>query len=284
MFIPKRILEDKLRVILEEDIGEGDVTAAALIPKNLQVTAEVITKEDGIAAGIEEATIIAEYLGLKVNAKAVDGEKIKNKQVLIVLSGDARTILSAERTVLNLLSRMSGIATKTRYLTEELEKAQTRTRVAATRKSAPGMLYFDKKAVMVGGGDTHRLHLDDMVLIKDNHIAIVGSTREAVRLAKAEVSFSKKIEVEVTSAEDALKAAKAGADIVMFDNFSPQQAKGAAEKLRATGYDKVLIEVSGGITADNLLEYAEAQVDIISLGTLTNSVKALDISLEILKS
>ena len=216
-------------------------------------------------------------------AKAADGEKIKNKQVLLQISGDAQTILSVERTMLNLLSRMSGIATKTRTLAEKLEKANVKAKIAATRKSVPGLLYFDKKAVVIGSGDPHRLHLDDMVLIKDNHLAIVGSVEEAVKRAKAYASFSKKIEVEVTDVEDALKAANAGADIVMLDNFSPKQAKTAGEALRKAGFSKVLLEVSGGITGENLLDYAQANVDVISMGELTHSVKALDISLEIVK-
>ncbi len=282
MFVPRKIVEEKLKQILAEDVGQGDVTAAALIPPNLAVKAEVIAKEDGTVAGIEEATILAEYLGLKVSTKVSDGEKIKNKQILMQISGDAQTILSAERTLLNLLSRMSGIATKTRTLTEKLQKANVKAKIAATRKSAPGLLYFDKKAVMVGGGDPHRLHLDDMVLIKDNHLAIVGGVEEAVKKAKVNTSFTKKIEIEVTTVEDTLKAAKAGADIIMLDNFSPKQAKDAGEALRKAGFSNVLLEVSGGITSENLLEYAEAQVDIISMGELTHSVKALDVSLEII--
>ena len=164
-----------------------------------------------------------------------------------------------------------------------MEKANVKTKIAATRKSAPGLLYFDKKAVIIGGGDPHRLHLDDMILIKDNHLVIVGSVEEAVKRAKANASFAKKIEIEVTTIEDALKAAKAGADIVMLDNFSPKQAKEAGESLRKVGFDKVLLEVSGGITGENFLDYASAQVDIISMGELTHSVKSLDISLEIVK-
>ena len=199
------------------------------------------------------------------------------------ISGDAQTILCAERTMLNLLSRMSGIATATRTLTNKLEKAGAKAKIAATRKSAPGLLYFDKKAVTIGGGDSHRLHLDDMILIKDNHLVIVGSVEDAVKKAKANASFSKKIEVEVTKAEDALQAAKAGADIIMLDNFSPKQAKDAGEILKKAGFANVLLEVSGKITGENLLEYAMAQVDIISIGELTHSVKALDISLEIVK-
>ena len=284
MFVPRRLVEEKLRQLLVEDIGQGDVTAAAVIPANLVVKAEIISKEEGVVAGIEEATFLAEYLGLTVKAKVADGEKIKNKQVLMQISGDAQTILSVERTILNLLSRMSGIATKTRLLTEKLEAAKVNAKIAATRKSAPGLLYFDKKAVVIGCGDPHRLHLDDMVLIKDNHLVITGSVEEAVKLAKAKVSFSKKIEIEVTTLEDALKAARVGADIVMLDNFSPKQAKEAGEALEKAGFGDVLLEVSGGITGENLLEFASAKVDIISIGELTHSVKALDMSLEIVKN
>lgn len=282
--MPRRLVEEKLRQLLVEDIGQGDVTAAAVIPANLTVKAEVIAKEEGVVAGIEEATFLAEYLGLTVKAKVADGEKIINKQVLLQISGDAQTILSVERTMLNLLSRMSGIATKTRLLTEKLEVAKVKAKIAATRKSAPGLLYFDKKAVVIGGGDPHRLHLDDMVLIKDNHLVIIGSVEEAVKQAKAKVSFSKKIEIEVTTLEDALKAAHVGADIVMLDNFSPRQAKEAGEALEKAGFGDVLLEVSGGITGENLLKFANAKVDIISMGELTHSVKALDMSLEIVKN
>jgi nicotinate-nucleotide pyrophosphorylase (carboxylating) len=285
MFVPRKIVEDRLKQILAEDVGQGDVTAAAIITAGLMVQAEVIAKEAGIVAGIEEATILAESLGLTVKAKVVDGQEVKNKQTLMQLTGNAQTILSVERTLLNLLSRMSGIATATNKLAQKLKKAKSKARIAATRKSAPGLLYFDKKAIIIGNGDPHRLHLDDMVLIKDNHIAIVGSALEAVKLAKAKVSFSKKIEVEVSKAADAVKVAEAGADIVMFDNFSPKQVKDAVELLKAAGFfGKVLLEVSGGVNSENLLEYAETQVDIISMGALTHSVKALDISLEITKS
>ena len=284
MFVPRKIVEDKLKQLLADDIGLGDVTASAVIPPNLTIKAEVIAKEEGIAAGIEEATILAEYLGLVFNAKVLDGDKIRNKQVLIQISGDAQTLLSVERTMLNLLSRMSGIATKTRMQAEKLEKANMKAKIAATRKSAPGLLYFDKKAVVIGSGDSHRLHLDDMVLIKDNHLAIIGSIEEAVKKAKANASFAKKIEVEVTNVKDALKAAKLGADIVMLDNSSPKKAKEASEALKKSGFGSVLLEVSGGITGENLLEYANANVDVISLGELTHSVKALNISLEIVKT
>jgi nicotinate-nucleotide pyrophosphorylase (carboxylating) len=282
MFIPRKVLEEKLTQLLADDIGQGDVTTAALVPANLTVEAEVIAKEAGTAAGVEEATVLAESLGLSVKGLVEDGKQVKKEQVILKISGDARTILSCERTMLNLLSRMSGIATTTRQLTEKLKKAHSKTRITATRKTALGLSYFDKKAVVTGGGDPHRLHLDDLVLIKDNHLVVAGSVEAAVKTAKQNVSFSKKIEAEVTQTADALKAAKAGADVVMLDNFSPKQIRDTLEALRKAGFlGKVLLEASGGITEENLLEYAATQVDIISLGALTHSVKALDISLEI---
>jgi nicotinate-nucleotide pyrophosphorylase (carboxylating) len=291
MFMPRQIVEQKLLNFLTDDLGQGDITATALIPPNLVATAHVIAKENGTLAGIEEATILAEALGLKTQTQTTDGQQIHQNQILLKLTGPAQTILVAERTLLNLLSRMSGIATQTHTLTQQLQTTLTIThnnnpniRIAATRKSAPGLLYFDKKAVLIGGGDPHRLHLDDMVLIKDNHLALSGSVEEALKKAKTHTSFSKKIEIEVTTPEDALKAAEGGADIIMLDNFSPQQAKETAQTLRQAGHTKVLLEVSGGITPHNLLEYANADINIISIGGLTHSVKALDISLEIVKN
>ncbi|MEM3672985.1 MAG: carboxylating nicotinate-nucleotide diphosphorylase [Candidatus Bathyarchaeia archaeon] len=282
--MPRKILEEKLLRILAEDVGQGDITTELTIPEGRVAEAEVIAKEDGVVAGIEEAKILLESLGLKVEALTSDGESVKAKEILLKIRGDAKTILAAERTLLNLLSRMSGIATTTRNLVKKIQKAGPKTKVACTRKTAPGLLYFDKKAVLVGGGDTHRLHLDDMVLIKDNHIAIVGSVEEAVKRAKEGCSFSKKIEVEVTTVEEALTAAKAGADIIMLDNFSPTQIKEAIAQLEKAGfYDKVLLEASGGITAENIVEYASTGVDIVSLGEITHSPKTLDISLEIVK-
>jgi nicotinate-nucleotide pyrophosphorylase (carboxylating) len=285
MFVSRRILEEKLTKLLAEDVGQGDVTSSAVIPSECTAEAEVIAKAEGIAAGVEEATVLAESLGLQVDVAIADGEEVKNGQVIMSLCGDAATILTVERTLLNLLSRMSGIATATHNLTEKIRKAHLKTRVAATRKSAPGLLYFDKKAVTVGGGDAHRLHLDDMVLIKDNHIVLAGSLESAIKSAKKNASFSKKIEVEVTKPADALKAVELGADIVMLDNFSPEQIKEAIALLKKSGFSgKALLEASGGITSENLLDYAAAGVDLISLGELTHSVKALDISLEIVKS
>ena len=284
MFVPRKIIESKLLQLLSDDIGRGDVTTATVIPQGAVAEALVIAKETGVAAGLEEITILSESLELKAEGTISDGAEIKKGQVVLKITGDAQTILSAERTMLNLLSRMSGIATATKRLVEKLHTAGLTTTIAATRKSAPGLSYFDKKAVLLGGGDPHRLHLDDMILIKDNHIAIAGSVKAAIEKAKLKSSFSKKTEVEVTKASDALLAAKAGADIVMLDNFSPKQVKQTVESFKKAGFfGKVLLEASGGITDGNLLEYALTGVDVLSLGALTHSVRALDVSLAITK-
>ena len=284
MFLPSRIIEEKLRSFLKEDLGQGDVTTHLLIPEKVTVQAEIIAKETGVAAGIEEALILLESLGIKAKPLVKDGQKIAKGKVLIKIEGNAKNILALERTVLNLLARMSGIATFTNRIVRKIRRAGYKTVIACTRKTAPGLEYFDKKAVLLGGGDTHRLHLDDMILIKDNHIAIVGNVKEAVKLAKKQASFSKKIEVEVSDVNEAIEAAKAGADIIMLDNFTPEKVKDAINRLKKGNLrDKVLIEASGGINERNIVNFAAAGVDIISLGALTHSAKALDISLEIRK-
>jgi len=285
MFVPRRILEEKLRNMLAEDIGQGDVTTALIVPADSTAEAEVIAKETGVIAGMEEAKTLLESLGLKAKILVPDGKRIEANSVLMKISGDTRTILSVERTLLNVISRMSGIATATRRLIEKVRNAKFETRVACTRKVAPGLLYFDKKAVQIGGGDTHRLHLDDMILIKDNHIAVAGSIKKAIEKVRKEVSFSKKIEIEVTRVKDALAAAKARADIIMLDNLSPKQIEKVIKLLKEEDfYEKVLLEASGGITAENVLAYASTGVNIVSLGEITDSTKALDISMGITKS
>lgn len=282
MFVPQRVIEEKLRQILSEDIGQSDVTSAAIVPSDLTVNGVVVAKETGIVAGIEEIMTLAAMLELKIKAEVAEGEEIKKGQIIMKISGNAQNILSVERTMLNLLSRMSGIATATKRLAEKLKKVNSKAKIAATRKTAPGLLYFDKKAVLAGGGDPHRLHLDDMILVKDNHTAIVGGVEEAVKRAKQNCSFSKKVEVEVANVADALKAVEAGADIVMLDNFSPKQVTETVKEFKKAGFfGKATLEVSGGITEQNIMEYALTHVDFMSIGMLTHSVKALDMSLEI---
>jgi len=284
MFLPKKTLEEKIRSFLEEDLGQGDITTSLLIPDGTIVEGEMIAKEEGIIAGIEEATTFLESQSFQIEALISDGSRVKEKTGVLKIIGDARTLLSTERTLLNILTRMSGIATTTYRLVEKVRNAGFKTRVACTRKVAPGLSYLDKKAVMLGGGDTHRLHLDDLVLIKDNHLAVVGDIQKAVKQARETVSFSKKIEIEVSTVEEALEAIKSGADIVMLDNFSPKEIRETMRMLKKNRLrDKVLVEASGGINEQNLLEYVATEVDIVSLGEITNSTKALDISLEIKK-
>jgi nicotinate-nucleotide pyrophosphorylase (carboxylating) len=285
MFLPRKILEEKLRNMLAEDLGQGDITTALIVPADNIAEAEVIAKEAGVIAGMEEAKILVESLGLEAKILVSDGEKVKAKRVLMKISGDTRTMLSVERILLNIISRMSGIATTTRKLIRKNQKAKLKTKVACTRKVAPGLLYFDKKAVLIGGGDTHRLHLDDMILIKDNHIRVAGSIKRAIKKVRKDASFSKKIEVEVISVKDVLAAARARADIIMLDNFSPEQIEKAIKLLKKERlFGKILLEASGKITGENIIAYASKGVDIVSLGEITHSAKALDISLEITKA
>ena len=284
MSLPKKILEEKLRKLVEEDVGHSDITTSGVVPKGTTVEAEVIAKEKGTIAGIEEASVLAESFGLRTKQLVTDGQKVRDKTVILQFYGDAATLLSIERTLLNLLSRMSGIATATNLLVEKIRKAGFQTRVASTRKIAPGLAYFDKRAVMIGGGDPHRWRLDDMILIKDNHVAIVGDLVEAVKRVRKNVSFSKKIEAEVTRLDDVPEAAQSGVDIVMLDNFTPKQAGEAVRILEKKQLRvKVLIEASGGINEQNILEYAATGVDIVSVGEITHSPRALDLSLEITK-
>jgi len=283
-FLPRKILEEKIRKFLEEDLGQGDITTLLTVPSGTIVEAEIVAKESGVIAGIEEVFTLLESFGFQVRVLVSDGSRVEGKAAVLKIVGDARTLLSIERTLLNLLTRMSGIATATSRLIEKIRRAGYKTRIACTRKVAPGLLYFDKRAVMLGGGDTHRLHLDDLIIVKDNHLMVVGDVGEAVKRVRAAVSFSKKIEIEVSTDNEALEAAKAGADIVMLDNFSPQQIKNTMVLLDREGLrSKVLIEASGGINEQNVLEFAATGVDILSLGEITDSAKALDMSLEVVK-
>ncbi|MEM1585888.1 MAG: carboxylating nicotinate-nucleotide diphosphorylase [Candidatus Bathyarchaeia archaeon] len=283
MSIPEILLREKIKDFLEEDIGLGDITTEAIVPIGIRVRAQIIVKEPAVVAGLNEAKMIFEIVGVKLLPNVRDGDEVQPGTPIAVVEGDGRGVLLAERTVLNLLSRMSGIATETRNLIKKVKEAGLNVRIAATRKTAPGLRYFDKRAVMIGGGDPHRFRLDDQILIKDNHIAIAGSLEEVLRRAITSASFSKKIEVETKSADDAVKAAKLGADIIMLDNMSVEEVWKVINALKELGLrDKVLIEVSGEITGHNILEYAKAGPDIISVGAITHSVKSIDMSLEII--
>ncbi len=277
-------LREKMMSFLEEDIGLGDITSDAVVPSGTRARAQIIVKEPATVAGISETRTLFEAIGVKFADQVQDGTEVEAGTVIAEVEGDARAILAAERTALNVLMRMSGIATATRRIVKKVLESGFNTRVAATRKTALGLRYFDKKAVLVGGGDPHRSRLDDAVLIKDNHIAIAGGVGEAIKRARSAVSFSKKIEVEAKTVEQALEAARLGADIVMLDNMTTEDIERTIKALKQSKLrDNVLIEVSGGITEENILEYARLGPDVISLGSLTHSVKAVDISLEVVE-
>jgi nicotinate-nucleotide pyrophosphorylase (carboxylating) len=266
---------------LQEDVGAGDITSNNIIPANLAAKAEIVCKSRcAIVCGLEEASILFDICGCKSEILVKDGSRAVNGTVVMNVSGYARAILKAERTALNIIMRMSGIATETRRMVD-LAKGIT---ILATRKTAPGLRNFDKKAVGLGGGATHRMGLDDMVLIKDNHLVLVSDLGECIRLAKKNVGSSIKIECEARSKEEALSAVGAEVDVVLLDNFTPRQAQETIREIRGMGLGKsVKIELSGGINHNNIRHYARAKPDFISLGYITHSFKAIDFSLEVMK-
>lgn len=267
-----------LKDFLKEDLGKGDITTKALIGKQRAV-ALVFAKQDCVLAGLEEASQIFGLLGLKTSTAFVDGQHIHEGDRVLRIEGPARSILVGERVALNFMMRMSGIATQTRELVERCKKINPDAEVAATRKTTPGFRYYEKKAVTLGGGNPHRFRLDSEYLIKDNHLFIVESVSGAIKRAK-EKAKGKKIEVEVKTEEEAMEAAKSGADIIMLDNMPPETGARATERIR--GICNAKIEASGGITPENIEEYA-TYADMISLGWLTHSYQSMDFSLEIIE-
>ncbi len=275
-------VEERLREFLKDDIGWGDITSEALIDDGQMAKGRLYFREDGVAAGLDEVATIFRILGCEVNAIERDGSSVSRDQTLMEISGPAKALLAGERTALNILGRMAGIATTVSKIAAQVSKVNPSTKVAATRKTMPGLGELDKKAVALGGGDTHRFRLDDCVLIKDNHLALLPSITEAVRAARRAVSFTKKIEVEIESLEGAVEAAEAGADIIMFDNMPPEEIERCLARLSELGLREGRVyEASGGITPENVGEYAASGVDVISMGSLTHSVRALDVKLEI---
>ncbi len=264
-----------------QDTGVSDITTSFTPEKT--VKAEIIVKDSGIVSGVYELSVLFKLFGIGYVCKVPDGGKVRKSDKIFLLQGNSRDILIAERTALNILSRMSGISTLTRLFVDKASKANPKIRIAATRKTTPSFGFFEKKAVGLGGGDTHRLGLGDEVLIKDNHLRLFGSVREALKKAKHETSFAHKIEIEVTRPEDALEAAACGADIILLDNMTVAGVRKTVSLLEKKGLrDNVLIEASGGITFENVAEYAKTGADILSIGRLTHSAPAMDISLEIL--
>jgi len=280
----QEVMFRKLLRFLEEDMPFWDITTDLLIPDDIMVRAHVIAKQACVIACIEDICYFLKRMGLEVRQFVKDGDNVEKGTVLLEIVGPARIILSVERLILNILMHCSGIATEVRRLVELVRGVNSRVRIAATRKTLPGLRYFEKKAVLIGGGDSHRLSLSDAVLIKDNHITIIGDVVKAVKLAKERASFAHKIEVEVSTVDDVIKAAESGADILMLDNMKPEEVAKVIEELKNRGLrERVLIEVSGGITPQNILDYARLDIDIISCGYITTSSKAVDMSLEVVE-
>ena len=263
---------------LGEDLGFEDITTTSVLREDVEAIAEVVAKGNGVIAGVEDAKALIEHFNLKCRVLKRDGEEVNPGEVVLEVEGSARAILMLERVVLNLLMRMSGIATLTRRMQEIARRYGVR--IAGTRKTTPGFRYFEKRAIAIGGGDTHRLRLDDCVLIKDNHLALVGM-EEAVRRTK-EASFTKKVEVEVGSVAEAIAALEAGADIVMLDNLRHEDVEQVMLIVNQRGYS-AMIEVSGGITPENLESYAKLRPDVISTGYITTQAAWLDISMRLRK-
>src|SRR6267143_1124187 len=271
-----------LRAFLAEDIGYGDITTDAIVEHGIQATGYVVCKETGVIAGIREAKILLQIVDCKTTRTVRDGEIVKPGTRILCTNGPAHNLLKVERVLLNLLSHMSGVATATQELVRLAEKSERHVRIACTRKTLPGLRYFEKRAVELGGGDTHRLRLDDMVLIKDNHLVITGTIEKAVKLSRSKVSFTKKIEVEATSPNQAVEAALAGADIILLDNMTPKEVERSVAMLKTENLrDQVLLEASGGIRKENLASYVKTGVDVISVGAITHSAPAIDLSMEI---
>jgi len=274
------VLIDYLLHFIEEDAPFGDVTSSAIIP-DITCSAVIRAEQHGIIAGLKEVSLLFSHFGVSAESLVKDGDLVRQGDSLLLLKGDAKKILLVERTALNIIGRMSGIATQTKKLADIVSSINNTCRVAATRKTCPGFQVLDKKAVKIGGGDPHRMNLSDGILIKDNHLVLVPLI-PAIRAAK-KVSAYTKVEVEVETSEDALSAARAGADIIMLDNMNPEKVTQTINILKHEGLrEQVIIEISGGIDEMNLPAYAALNIDVISLGALTHTVKNLSVNLEIL--
>jgi nicotinate-nucleotide pyrophosphorylase (carboxylating) len=277
-------IRESLVKFLREDVGSGDVTSNLLIPPELHSRAQIICKNNksAVVCGLEEASLLFDVCGCNTKTLVSDGLWVQKGTQVMTIEGKTRSILKAERTALNLIMRMSGIASETRYIKDAIEDLTDSVTIASTRKTPPGLRVFDKKAVTIGGGNSHRIRLDDMVLIKDNHLVITGSVRKAIQIAKEKAGSSITIECEAKNFDEVIEAITAGADIVMLDNFPPEEAAKIMREISRMGLrKKAKIEISGGITMKNIRNYAKELPDIISVGFLTHSSKAVDFSLEI---
>ncbi|MCP2518918.1 carboxylating nicotinate-nucleotide diphosphorylase [Candidatus Aminicenantes bacterium AC-708-M15] len=272
-------LENLIARALEEDVPQGDITSESIIPEDSVSKAQILAKEEGVLAGLDVALMVFQHIDPSIyfDKKFKDGDKFKEGDVLAILEGKTISILKGERIALNFLQRLSGIATLTNKFVEAVKGYNVK--ILDTRKTTPCLRKLEKYAVRKGGGENHRMSLSDMVLIKDNHLVVVGSIREAVERAREKVGDRLKIEVEVKNIEELKEAIEAGADIVMLDNMDISEIKKAVKIAK----DEVFLEVSGKVTLDNVKKIAKTGIDFISIGMLTHSYKSIDISLEILK-
>ncbi|MCF2240330.1 carboxylating nicotinate-nucleotide diphosphorylase [Halobacterium salinarum] len=254
---------------LREDLGHHDVTND--VPG--ETTGRLVAKQAGVAAGLDAAVRVFEYLGCEADAPAAAGDRIDAGDTVLRVSGAAQSVLRAERVAVNVAGHASGVATKTRRAVAAAREASDDVAIAGTRKTTPGLRGVEKRAVVAGGGDTHRLDLSHMVMVKDNHVAELG-LEGAIERFRAAKSFATKLDVEVETPEDAPRAAEAGADIVLLDNMTPAETERAVDLLDGAA----LAEASGGITVDDVPAYAATGVDVISMGALTHSAPTLDLS------
>ena len=269
------IVDNIIKEALKEDIPYGDITASSVVSNGSKAKASLIAKEDGIICGLPVFSRVFSILGQVTFTSFIDeGSKVSKGDIIGEISGDALNILMGERVALNLLQRMSGIATLTNKYVKKLEDLNTK--ILDTRKTTANLRILEKYAVKIGGGNNHRFSLSDSILIKDNHIGYAGSIKEAIRLAKENCSFVRKIEVETESKEDVLEALESGADIIMLDNMTPVEVTEMVKLING----KAITECSGNITLYTVRSYAMSGVDFISSGELTHSVKAFDISLK----
>ena len=276
----KPFVDDLIELCIREDIGDGDHTSLACIPADEHGRMRLLCKQEGVIAGIEIAQIVLRRLAPEMHFEQIlhDGDRVRPGDVAFYVSGRLRSLLQAERILLNIMQRMSGVATQTAVYVKRLEGLHTR--VLDTRKTTPGMRVLDKMAVKIGGGENHRMGLFDMILLKDNHIDFAGGIEKAIRRVRdylAERGRQLPIECEVRSLEDIDKVfAAGGVDRIMFDNFTPEMTRRAVEKVAG----RCETESSGGITLDTIREYAECGVDFISVGALTHQIRSLDMSLK----
>ncbi len=282
MQLSQRMLTELASRFLDEDIGFGDITTMAVVPSQAQGHGRLVAKAPLVLAGLEVARAVFATADrtIVLESAVEDGARLDRGMVFAELHGPAQALLTAERVALNLLQRLSGVATLTRRYVEAVQ--HTSARVIDTRKTTPGLRLLEKYAVRVGGGHNHRFGLADGVLIKDNHIAVVGSITNAIERVRNSVSHLQKIEIEVDRLDQIPEALKAGADAILLDNMTPEETVEAVQMVREVpGGEQILLETSGGVTIDTVRAYAEAGVDLISSGALTHSAPAVDISLDL---